>query len=289
MVIKLSLPEVDKSNRVKDIIVNILSFEWPLTLTQINHKAKKEHQCSKSYQAIFKSLNELKEDGIIIKQEKGYSLNLNWANKLRDFSQNLLARYKSNNTNELIDGIIKIKRQANVQVITFDSLAKLDKFWLKIKEDYYKNLKSKKEITIWEGKHCWWLLVYPEREYEVVKDANEKSVNSYKLCYSNTALDKWSKKFYEDSGVNFKIIKEKSDSDMAIFGDTVMQVYIPNYIQAEIDNIYKKYSTPNQINLPKFIKNVLEKKTKIDLILTKNEEIAKKLKKAGLKRFRVKS
>ena len=109
MVIKLSLPGIDKSDRVKDIIVKILSFEWPLTLAQISHKAKKEHQCSKSYQAIFKALNELKEEGIIIKQNNNYSLNLSWAEKVRDFSQNLIKKYKSDNTSELIDGITKIK------------------------------------------------------------------------------------------------------------------------------------------------------------------------------------
>ena len=286
MVIKLDLPSCGKDKKIKDIIINILSFDWPLTLTQLNNKIKNDFQSNKSYQATYKSLLELLDEGVIIKQNNSYSLNVEWAKKLNEFSLNILNNYQNSEKKPILEGLLKINQNANITFLTFDCLANLDRAWLKIKEDYYKTLDGKKEITVWDGNHCWWLLVYPEWEYNVIKQS-KKDCLSYKTCHNCTVLDKGSKKFYLDSGVKFNFSKKKVGGDMAVFGDTIMQVCLPDELRIEIDKIYNECKSPSEINIPDFIKNVLEKKVKIDLVLTKNKEIADKLKESAVNSFKI--
>jgi hypothetical protein len=64
-----------------------------------------------------------------------------------------------------------------------------------------------------------------------------------------------------------------------------MQVYIPKEIKKEINEIYGKSANPSEVDLPKFISQVLKKKININLIVTKNKEIADQLKNIASREF----
>jgi len=81
------------------------------------------------------------------------------------------------------------------------------------------------------------------------------------------------------------IKNEPVDCDMAIFGDTIMQVYLPKSIKDNINQIFVKCKSPSEVNIPDFIKNVLTKKISVSLVLTKNKEIAEQLKQKVAKEF----
>ena len=166
MVLSLTLPEPGKQKRVKDMIIDILSFEWPLTLTSIYNKVSKDYAHSSTCQATYKAICELLKDGVLVKQDKFYSLNMQWIDKIKEFSKQIEKNYNENEKVPLIDGVLKVKTENNVSVLTFNSLLELDKAWMDIKKNYYRNLDKEGDITFWKGNHCWWLLVYPESEFD---------------------------------------------------------------------------------------------------------------------------
>lgn len=285
MVLTLTIPEPGKEKRVKDIIIDILSFEWPLSLSQLHNRISKNYSCSTSCQATYKAICELLNEGVLMKQDKVYSVNLKWIEKLKDFTNHVESNYKSETRVPLIDGILRAKTENNVTILTFNSTLDMDKTWMDIKKQYYKNLDKENDVTFWEGSHCWWLLTYPESEYSELERIKEKKVKHFFINHNNSPLDKHAKKFYASAGIPFKIEKDLVDCDIAVFGDTIMQVYLPKEIKDEIHEIYKKHRGPSEVDIPDFIKNVLNKKVTIRLVLTKNKEIAEQLKQKIVKEF----
>lgn len=284
--INIDLPSIENDKKVKDVIISILSFDWPLSLAKINAKAHKEYQISKSYQATFKALNELVADKIVTKNAEGYALDISWAKKLKAFSENIIKNYESSEKGPVLEGLVNITQEDNLKKLTFDCLANADRAWLKIKEDYYSSLKEKNQVSIWEGNHCWWLLVYPKDEYQVMNKGKDKSAKSYKVVHNDSPLDQYAKKFYEDGGTKFKISKDKIGGDMSVFGDTIMQITLPAELKNAIDEVYKKCKNPSEVNISDFIKNVIEKKINVELTLTKNKEIAQLLKSRVIQEFK---
>lgn len=285
MVITLTIPELGKEKRIKDMVIGILSFEWPLTLTAIYNRISKNYNHFSTCQATFKAMYELVEEGVLLKKNKEYSINPLWIEKIKEFSTQIEKNYKGKGRVPLMEGLLKVKKENNVTILTFDSIIEMDKAWLNIKKDYYKGLAKKNEVTFWEGNHCWWLLVYPELEYSEMELIKKKKIKHFTIVHNNTSLDIVAKNFYERAGVKFKIEKISVDSDMTIFGDTIMQVYLPQEIKKKIDFIYEKYKTPAEVDVHDFLKNILTKKIQVNLVLTKNKDIAEQLKQKILKEF----
>jgi hypothetical protein len=285
MVLTLTLPEPGENKRIKDIIIDVLIFEWPLSLSQMHKRVSKNYGKSGTCQATYKAICELVGEKVLVKQDKLYSINLDWVEKLKEFTSHIENNYKNDEKVPLIDGVLKAKTENNVSILTFNSLVELDKAWINIKKDYYNNLNKKSDVTFWEGNHCWWLLVYPELEYNELDILKKKKVRDFVIAHNNTPLDKWSKEFYEKAGIGFRFENSKVDSDLTVFGDTIMQVSIPHEIRSKIEEIYQKHKNPGEINLPEFIKTVLNKKTQISLVITKNKEIADQLKQKVLREF----
>jgi len=285
MVLNFTIPEPGQDKRVKDIVIDILSFEWPLSLTQLYNKITKNYSCATSYQSVFKAISELCTSGVLSKNGKSYNINLSWIEKLKDFANHIESNYKGNEKIPLIDGILKAKTDNNVTVLTFNSALEMDKAWINIKKDYYNNLKESGEVTFWEGSHCWWLLIYPEAEYEEIERLKSKKVKHFFINHSNSLLDKYAKKFYDNMNMPFKVSNRKVESDIGVFGDTIMQVSLPSEIKDKIEEIYSKCKNPSEVNIHDFIKKVLTKDTPINLILTKNKEIAEQLKQKVLREF----
>ena len=286
MVLSLTIPEPGNKKRIKDLIIDILSFEWPLSLSQLHNRISKNYCCSTSCQGTYKALSELLEGEVITKKDKFYSINLQWVDKIKEFASHIQNNYKNENEKlPLIEGILKTKSENNVTVLTFNSILEMDKMWLNIKKDYYKNLAYNNDITFWEGNHCWWLLVYPEAEYNEIEALKEKKAQHFFINHNDMPLDKAAKRFYEQSGIGFKTSKNEVDSDISIFGDTIMQVTLPKELKKKIDEIYSRCKSSLEVDIHDFLQNVLTKKTPISLTLTKNKGIANQLKQNVLKEF----
>ncbi len=285
MVLNLTIPEPGKSGRIKDLIIDILSFDWPLTLSQIHRKITKDYRHSTSYQATYKALVELISENVLLKQDKKYQININWVEKLKEFSTHIENNYKNNEKIPLMEGVLKIKTENNVTILTFNSLLELDKMWLNIKGEYYKNQAIEKEVTFWEGNHCWWLLAYPDLEYSEIELLKKKKVRDFVILHNDTQLDIAAKRFYDCAGIKVKFSKIKVESDMTVFGDTIMQVYLPPQIREKIDELYLKCKNPSDVDIHYLLKEILTKNIQLNLILTKNKEIAEQLKQKALRDF----
>jgi len=83
---KISLVEMGKTKKrnVRESIISILSRNFPLSIRKIYNSVKKDYKLGVTYQAVFKMVKGMMDDGIIEKEEKEYRLNMGWIKQLED-------------------------------------------------------------------------------------------------------------------------------------------------------------------------------------------------------------
>ena len=123
MVVRLTIP-LGKDDNVKNLVFSILANEYPLKIIEITNLIRKRYGKTVSFQAVRKSLFELIEEGIIIKDQKSFSLNKNWIFE----TKNELEKIYNNLTKEKIKPKNLDSIQGEVSVFTFDSLSEMMKF-----------------------------------------------------------------------------------------------------------------------------------------------------------------
>ena len=81
---------------VKEVVIRILSEEWPLSVKQIYERAKRMHAVECTYQAVFKHVKELSDKGILEREGHYYTINVEWLRRLYFFAQSHIEFYKDN-------------------------------------------------------------------------------------------------------------------------------------------------------------------------------------------------
>jgi len=88
----MSLIPLCPKNSIRVFVVKELSNKWPQSAKSIHNKAKRHNDVS--YSAVYKALNELARDGIVVKRERKYMLSTTWLQNVIDFSTTTKVKYE---------------------------------------------------------------------------------------------------------------------------------------------------------------------------------------------------
>jgi|SRR3989344_1205886 len=279
MVVRLTIP-LGKDDNVKNLVFSILANEYPLKIIEITNLIRKRYGKTVSFQAVRKSLFELIEEGIIIKDQKSFSLNKNWIFE----TKNELEKIYNNLTKEKIKPKNLDSIQGEVSVFTFDSLSEMMKFWQNIIDDWFKTFKKgEPNINAYQGAHGWEGLLYADKEKNTVGILKKKGIKSYALSIGNTPLDKYIWKFYSSIGLKVGFSHSTSTFDksyyVATYGETIVQAHYPQKIVEEIDKFFKKNKTIGNLNLHE-LSEIVNQKIIIKLTVIKNLSMAQQMNKS---------
>jgi len=225
-------------------------------------------------------LFELIEEGIIIKDQKNYSLNKNWIFE----TKNELEKIYNNLTKEKIKPKSLDSIQGEVSVFTFDSLSEMMKFWQNIIDDWFQHFKKgEPSINAYQGAHGWEGLLYADKEKNTMGILKKKGIKSYALSIGNTPLDKYIWKFYSSIGLKVGFSHSTSTFDksyyVATYGETIVQAHYPQKIVEEIDKFFKKNKTIGNLNLHE-LSEIVNQKITIKLTVIKNLSMAQQMNKS---------
>lgn len=266
MVFKLQIPQIGLEGKsTKDLIINILSTEWPQSPKQIYYQIKKMGH-SITYQAVHKSMQELLENKIISKQDKEYSLDENYIKQIKDFSIKLESDYKERKTrifNELEKNktiFLNFEKQIEMGFFLFDLLRESQK------EDIYFILSF-----------VWCPLTFSKKEYETLKEICTKN-NFYLLSNEDTELNRHFANIWKGYGAKIKLgVDTISLFDLIIYKDMIIQVFIPDR-----KGTYKRkdlfQKSIKDIDFSIFYNYILEKKFDVPVLIVKDQELANQLK-----------
>jgi len=284
----ITLPRPGKEKSLKDSIITLLVSEWPLSARKIYNHVKKEGK-NMSYQAVYKALNELAEQKILVKNDLEYSLNKEWVNQIGDFIDKIKKVYSAGAPN--LFGLTSFKQEGEMQTYIFDCLARAEDYRKQLQMDYFKSMKDKKQSEkvpyCGQSKHLKSPLVYSEKSLGMLNLIKDSGVKCYIIVAGDTPIDKWCADFYRlGSGMRVRTgIKCAEKCDTMIIGDIVTQLYIPQEIHEYRDKVYQSNDV-DQINLSELYHRIYELKVPVKFIVFRNPEIAGELRKQIMENYR---
>src|SRR3989338_533868 len=285
MSLSLSIPQLGGKNTTKDYVISVLSYDWPLSIKKIFNVIKRKFGYNVTYQAVYKTVNELMKDEVIKKSEEGYMLNLLWLKQIHDYTEITQANYYTKSRINIIDGVKDSKIEGNLQVLTFESWFDVEKYLYYLQKSYVSNSDKKNAICVHHN-HEWRPLFYMRAEYNWIKKLISRQNKVYFLCANSTATDSWSAAFYRKMGVKMKTnVRCAETCEIVVFGDTIVQIYVPPELQKSLHQVFNKAKNVADIDVRWLISNVFEKKTDIKVVVNKDAKIAEQIINQTVSRF----
>ncbi len=271
MTLNVSLIQLNgKVNSTKNAVVSILTDVWPLSAKEVYSNCEKKFELNVSYQAIHKTIKQLEDEEIIVKEGSKYKLNEIWIEKAKEFSEQLSENYKQ-----------KINGETN---FTLPSIYETDKFLLNLIMNDLQNTKDKPFVGL-HWCHFWVPLFLSVKEYRQIKELATR-VNLYALGRGNTKIDKWCAAFWSKQPVHHKIgVDCAAIADLVIYKDMVIEVFYPTELKKELDLFYEKAKNIKDLNITYMFEKIFLKPTKINIAIHHNKELAAQLKEQTLNYF----
>lgn len=258
-----------KKESLEDKLVRYL-VNSSKTIHGINDDLKKE-KVKATNQGIYKSLRFLIREEVVIKNKDIYSLSEEWKNKLlEDFS----------NTNGF-----DLSEHEQIQ-FNLSSLIHLDQQWKNIAITLQRNLKDF-PIFFYNPHDIWPLLSESRKKSEEIYYKNLEKEHIYTFCVNggNNDFDKIIKKERETSfnkiNLNDKIFK--NTDYITIIGDYITTVRINKKKADTLEKYFKE--SKNYEEFKKEIQLLGIEKKKVKLIVERNKEKAKRIRKRISKDF----
>lgn len=275
MTITLTIPGMGYKNlSTKDAIISILGTRWPLSLKQMFQIAKKEYAVSATYQAVHKMLNQLIEEGVLVRNNEGYLLNHDWIKKIKSFSDQLDLVYSQGR---------KFGAFQNKDIINlyFDSFIPMARFIIHTFHGEFPNLENKPKVAMmW---HAWMPIGANEADYNQLKKIFE--VPYYGLYRGSTALDIFANQMLVKLGKkSIQNVNYPADGDILVQGEYVAQVFYSADFKKKIEVIFKKTKSVENFNMVEIFQ-VYAEKNPVKVVISHNPELAESLREEGIKLY----
>lgn len=283
MVLNITLPQLESQKKAKDLTISILAMKHPLSSKKIYNEIKRRYGYSVTYQAVHKTISQLLEQGVLVKEDMEYSINMQWIDEISKFVEKMKESYEKQKKYPF--GIVDMQTSENMQMIVFSNFLGAEMFNLKLLDNYCSNPKNKKPFCA-HIQHIKRPVFQSGQAFETLKIFKKTKIDKYILVKGDTFIDKWCVDFYQ--GVfNYKLgVDVAKDHEIHILGDTVTQIHIPLEISKKINFIYNNTGRISDVKVPEVYNNIYEKKSKVQLLIYKNPEIAEQLRQKTLSYFK---
>jgi len=269
---------VEKKSGTRDLIIEVLSEQWPLSTKEIFNKIKKDSSFSGSYQAVHKVLLQMVESDVLKREEKKFQFNKEWIDKIKRFSTEFSFAY-STKQKTLYSSISK-KENFN---LAFDTPRDMSEFLIK---EFLQYPNPEKKLGVILSRNCYPIIGLSIDEVSPLLNAFG-SVPWYIILKGDTLCDKIFSKPFRLIGAKFRYgIDFSSPHDFFVLSDHICQIYWPEeLIKAWAEEI-KRTKKISGFDIKKWFDLVYEKRGKVHLIVSKNKGVADGLRKQVLQHFK---
>lgn len=267
-----------KNPSTKELIIDILSTNIQSTAKKVYYQIKLSKPLT--YHAVFKLLNQMVDEGILLKEEMQYSLNPLWIKNMKEYYQALEQSYMNKKEAQLI----------NKDTTDF-VLPSLHKGFIMLMRALERGVFGESDIVIGHFSHLLFILL-SEDETALLKRMG-KQRRFYYLVRHNSNLDKMIA-YYNKKTFNYRTKLNVLCAEpfyLYVVGDKIIQINISNDIKEAMDKIYNtKYSTtlfpkPKIEQITTFLNEIARKKTNIYVHVVENKDMAQEIREKTVRYF----
>jgi len=275
------LLKLSANSSTKDKIIQILSEEWPLTSKEIFNRLIRQYSIQISYQGVHKLISELSGQNMLQKDGSKYSLSKEWVDSNKAFFESIQKRYSDSNgkfkINPGFEGTITLE---------FTNFSRLC-LWLAELLASKSILSGEDRTLIGYMRYGYWTLTFNFTDLLVLLKLLGKVTTAYPIIKNKTPFGEWIMKQYMKAGA-VKGTFDKNlelDHDIFIEGDCIIEIYTAPEFDQYMDKTFAKIKDINGL-FQNFSTNK-EPDSKLNVVITKNPQMAKFLKNEALKKYGV--
>lgn len=273
-----------EQKNTEEIIVEILSG-GPIKTADLIQKIKKIKQ-GITKQTVYSALRKLRKEEVVIMYKKEAMLNQAWILKLYDFLENTDKNYIfAHKKSGYIEGVNQLSEGDKI-TYHFKDFRTLDIYWAHIFFVILKKVDKKAPIFIFNP-HEWFLLIRDEPEQKAFEWLKKERRPTFLTLGHETPLDKLIVKEYSSKTVSVAIDTKTNYPDdyyVAVVDDYVLETKFDASMAREINRVYKAAQSPGE-KVIGAVREIISKKYKAKVIVSKNKNKAEKIKKKLAKNF----
>ena len=263
-----------KHSSTKDLVVSILSEEWPLSAKELFSRVLKQSEHGVSYQAVHKVLLELCGQGVVCRAGHSFELDKNWLEAQKSFFERVNSNYLGSKDRYDLSPDFK-----GTVKMHFDDYTK----FVVTLANILKNrsvVGAGSETGIGILTHAYWPLRFSFDDIYLLKAMVASNEAGYAVIKKDSPLDRWVVKEYLKAG--FKKAKIVSTlayltEDLFIHGDGIITIHFSDETMEMLDEVYSRVDNISDM-FKEFVKNTFSKKpVSIDISISKNPVLAKTL------------
>lgn len=260
-------PVMEREPTVKDIIIEILSEEFPLTIKRIYNIVGRRYRKRVSYQAVYKAVHRLLDERVLSKRAKGYSLSNDYIERMKYFTDRLKVNYKRE------VGLFRELSEKNSAIKKLDSQYEMAVFLL----ETLKTVKKGEVIAIiWPT--AWPPLEIPKEIYLPLKEIGKRA-EAYCICGGDGFLDKQFAKRWRELGMNIKLgIKVNRMFDTFVLRDLVILIYQPPERRMQKYRYINLIKGLTALDQDRFFLKIIKGRADIYAFIIENADLADKIK-----------
>lgn len=258
-------------NNTKDMIILILAEDFPLTLMKIKNLISKRYKKNLTYQGVYKEINKLIEDKIIVKENKEYLLDKEWILRINKSSEKIYLNY--NNKNDFSKIFEELKEEGSSKTIILNSIFEVDELLIKLLKNYNNFFQTNKPILMHYSNNTWPYL-YPRELFEI---KNSLDNEFYCLVNIESEIRNWAYDFKKRLGYKVQRVEQRPPYwNFDLIGDFIFHYIFDKKILKELRDFLEKTNKIKNIDFEE-LNSIINKKGVFKFIVMNNSEIKENL------------
>ena len=277
MALQTTIPLLGGKADAKDLVITILSSQWPLNARELFFVARNKFGSKLSYQAIHKALLQLHEEDVVNKAGKNYSLSQEWLGQVTQFAKETNVAYEKNSSRE-------VGGETNEATLVFYNPIKALYKLLDLMHKEF--LKQKPEYAVSITRRAWPVICCEKKHFKKL-ELIVKSCKDYKIVQEKSRIDNFLMGFFKQLGAHYKLGVRgcAKDCDYLVFNDFVVKIFFPKTYSEKLDSFYKKNKEINEKNTQELYDIAYNSNGETIAKVTKNKQLADEIIKRVLKEF----
>ncbi len=247
---------VRKGETTKDTILNALATDWPLSVKKLCHAVKNTGK-SLTYQAVYKAINEMLDEGVLSKQDSQYMISSAWVQSTGEFINKLAEAYE-------LRGVGTARK---LQELNFDSWGDTWDFLLSKMNTGFFGESDEAYVQI---RRLFLVPISKEHINELKEFFSRKKVHI--MCRGNSPIDKMVAGFLSSLGAHVITgIECARPTSVIVYGNSVVNFYVTGAKErTQLNSYYAR--AKNMIGAKTGLFN-LYRKMRIKLIVNRDSEV----------------
>ena len=231
------LPVLTTSDKsVENLILNTVK-DNPNTSAKKIYNSITKAGITVTYHKIFEKMQDMVKKGVMIKNDKLYSVSNVWVERTTKFMETIHTKQMMITEKNMCFGADSVQK---VELLTFDSFSNY--------ANYVKNLKLKvlesleNSEILWLANHSVISLLSLNDRPLLASEIKKRNIKYYSIIRGNTYLDNFLLEFNRKIGIkNYKIdLNDNNQSIIGIYGDNLLYVIYPQELIQQIEDFFQK-------------------------------------------------